>query len=76
MATYSFPQFKATITDPTITVGQVNDSIQEKTCSVYVFLETEKARFGVQFFGFQYAKTWEYSDIESFVQEEMKKHLI
>jgi hypothetical protein len=52
MATYKFPQFNVTITDPTVEVTNVIDNIGQKTCSASVLLTTATAEFGVQFDGF------------------------
>jgi hypothetical protein len=58
MATYKFSQFNVEITNPTVYVIGVVDSINEKTCSVNVVLTTDSATFGVNFSGFNYTETW------------------
>lgn len=58
MATYKFEQFNVEIVNPTVDVTNVNDSINQKTCSVDVLLTTDSANFGVNFSGFTYVDTW------------------
>ena len=60
MATYKFEQFNVEITNPTVTVVNVVDAINQKTCSVDVLLTTDSAEFGVNLQGFTYADTWTY----------------
>jgi hypothetical protein len=77
MATYKFPQFNVTITDPTVEVVNVTDNIGQKTCSASVLLTTDTAEFGVQFYGFTYVDSWEDSDIVDWVNKvEMPKYLV
>jgi hypothetical protein len=76
MATYSFPQFKVTITDPTVIVDKVNDSINSKTCNVDVILQTTSATFGVNLIGFTYVDTWEDSDIIAWVDVELQNYIV
>ena len=76
MATYKFSQFNVEITNPTILVVNVNDSINEKTCSVDIKLVTENAIFGVMLDGFTYEITWDDEDINNWVAIELKKYEI
>lgn len=77
MATYKFPQFNVEITNPAVTVTNVTDSINEKTCSVDVLLETDSASFGVNFQGFIYSNTWNDQDIIAWVNNiELPKYEI
>ena len=77
MATYKFPQFNVTITDPSVEVVNVTDNIGAKTCSASVLLTTDTAEFGVQFDGFTYVDSWEDSDIVDWVNKvELPKYLV
>jgi hypothetical protein len=67
MATYKFPQFNTEITDPTVTVTTVHDSIQEKVCSADVVLSVPDANFGVTFIGYTYTTDWNDQDIIDWV---------
>ena len=71
---YVFDQFKTQITNPTIRIAKVVDNIAEKTCSVEVLLSVDSASFGVTLDGFTYSDTWEDSDINTWVNNELKKY--
>lgn len=71
---YVFDQFKTQITDPTVRITKVLDNIAEKTCSVDVLLSVDAASFSVTLDGFTYADTWEDSDIDAWVNNELKKY--
>jgi len=73
---YRFEQFKTDIENPTVAVSSVTDNMNS-TCSVGVILTTPDVKmYGVTFDGFTYDVTWEDSDIEIFVTNEMKEHEI
>lgn len=77
MATYKFEQFNVQITNPTVEVINVTDSINQKTCSADVLLTTDTAQFGVTFQGFTYAETWDDQDIIDWVNNvELPKYSI
>lgn len=67
MATYKFEQFNVEIVNPTVDVTNVNDSINQKACSVDVLLTTDSANFGVTFSGFTYVDTWTDQEIIDWV---------
>jgi len=67
MATYKFEQFNVEIINPTVDVTNVNDSINQKTCSVDVLLTTDSINFGVNFSGFTYGDTWTDQEIIDWV---------
>ena len=74
MATYKFPQFSVEITDPTVTVLTVTDSIQVKECDVNVLLAVPNANFGVTFTGFTYVSDWNDIEIEAWVLVELQQY--
>lgn len=77
MATYKFEQFNVEITNPTVTVVNVADAINQKTCSVDVLLTTDSAEFGVSFSGFAYTDTWTDEEIILWVNDvELPKYEI
>ena len=77
MATYKFEQFNVEITNPTVTVVNVADAINQKTCSVDVLLTTDSAEFGVNLQGFTYADTWTDEEIILWVNDvELPKYEI
>jgi hypothetical protein len=51
------------------------DNIAEKTCSVDVLLSVDSASFSVTLDGFTYSDTWEDSDIDAWVNNELKKYV-
>lgn len=71
---YSFDQFKTKITDPIVRITKVVDNLAEKTCSVDVVLSVDSASFSVTLDGFTYSDTWEDSDIDAWVNNELKKY--
>ena len=73
--TYIFEQFKTEITNPTINIVAVNDSITSKTCNIEIVLSTESAKFGVVLNGFSYTSTWEDKDVLNWVNEELNKYI-
>jgi hypothetical protein len=72
--TYKFSQFNVEITNPTIVVVNVNDFINEKTCSVEIHLVTENAIFGVTLDGFTYVNDWSDSEVRAWVEIELQKY--
>ena len=72
--TYIFEQFKTEITNPTINIVAVNDSITSKTCNIEIVLSTESAKFGVVLNGFSYTSTWEDKDVLAWVNVELEKY--
>lgn len=74
MATYRFEQFNVEISNPSIEVVNVTDNLQSKTCSVGILLTTDSASFGVNLTGFVYSETWEDSDVEAWVSNELQKY--
>ena len=73
---YKFTQFSGTISNPTIEVVSVNDSILNKTCSVNVKLSNEGGEYGITLDGFTYTDTWEDADIESWIKSELSNYSI
>lgn len=72
--TYRFPQFKATIENPSIDIVHVTDNLSEKTCSVDILLTTDSANFGINLTGFNYLDSWEDKDIENWVSLELHNY--
>ena len=69
--TYKFPQFKVTITDPTIAINMnsIQDKAIDKLLSVDITLITDSATFGVTATDMPYSPTWEDEDVEGMVNE-------
>ena len=69
--TYKFPQFKVTITDPTIAINlnTILDKALDKLLSVDITLITDTATFGVTATDMPYSTTWNDEDIEDMVNE-------
>ena len=69
MATYIFPQFKVSITDPKIEVNMnsISDRAIDQLLSVDVILTTDTASFGVRAEDMPYKDTWEDSEIAGMV---------
>jgi hypothetical protein len=67
--TYSFPQFKVEIINPTLSVDldTIQDKAISKLLSVSLVLNTDSATFGVTAEDMPYTDTWEDSDIEGMV---------
>jgi hypothetical protein len=77
MKKYAFPQFKVEIVDPSITNIIIKDNISEKKCVVNcVLVDSSGSSFGVEIGTYKYKDTWNDSDILSFIESELKKHLI
>lgn len=72
--TYRFEQFNVEITNPVVNVVCVADNINAKTCSVDITLTTDTAEFGVNLQGFTYVETWDDTDIEAWVANELVKY--
>jgi len=70
---YKFPDFKVEIVNPTITVVNVSDKIQDKFCVVSILLVDEvETKFGFTFPNlFTYVDSWEDADIDEWVSKEL-----
>jgi hypothetical protein len=70
---YKFPDFKVEIVNPTITVVNVSDKIQDKFCVVSILLVDEvETKFGFTFPNlFTYVDSWEDTDIDAWVSKEL-----
>ncbi len=70
---YKFPDFKVEIVDPTITVVNVSDKIQDKFCVVSILLvDAIGTKFGFTFPNiFTYVDTWDDADIDAWVNKEL-----
>ena len=68
---YSFPQFKVTITNPTIAINMnsIQDKAIDKLLSVDITLITDTATFGVTATDMPYSPTWDDEDVEPMVNE-------
>ena len=73
---YKFPDFNIEIINPTITVVNVSDKIQDKFCVVSILLVDEvKTKFGFTFPElFTYVDTWEDSEINEWVSKELVQY--
>jgi hypothetical protein len=69
--TYKFPQFKVTITDPTIAINlnTIQDKAIDKLLSVDITLITDTATFGVTATDMPYSITWDDEDVAPMVNE-------
>jgi hypothetical protein len=69
--TYKFPQFKVTITDPTIAINMntIQDKAIDKLLSVDITLATDTATFGVTANDMPYSSTWDDDDVAPMVNE-------
>jgi hypothetical protein len=67
--TYSFPQFKVEITNPTIEVNlnSIGDKALDKLLSVDIKLNTDTSSFGLTALDMPYLDTWEDSDVQGMV---------
>jgi len=74
--TYKFPQFNVTITDPTIEVLNVNDSINTETCSVNVLLTVDLAQFSLTLDGFTYLSDWSDDEVRIWTFVELEKYAV
>jgi hypothetical protein len=72
--TYKFPQFNVTITDPTIEVLNVTDSINIQTCSVVVLLTVDLAQFSLSLDGFTYISDWSDDEVRIWTMVELSKY--
>lgn len=70
---YKFPDFKIEIVNPTVTVVNVSDKIQDKFCVVSILLVDEvESKFGFTFPElFTYEQTWDDSDINAWVSKQL-----
>lgn len=70
---YKFPDFKIEIVNPTVTVVNVSDKIQDKFCVVSILLVDEVgSKFGFTFPElFTYVDTWDDSDINAWVSKQL-----
>lgn len=70
---YKFPDFKVEIVNPTVTVVNVSDKIQDKFCVVSILLVDEVGtQFGFTFPNlFTYVDTWTDNDINAWVSKEL-----
>ena len=73
--TYTFPQFKVEIVDPTIEVNlnTIQDKAIDQLLSVDVLLTTDTAKFGVTANDMPYTDTWEDSEVEGMVAKWLKQ---
>lgn len=69
--TYKFPQFKVTITDPTIAINMntIQDKAIDKLLSVDITLITDTATFGVTATDMPYSPTWDDDDVAPMVNQ-------
>lgn len=69
--TYKFPQFKVTITDPTIAINlnTIQDKAIDKLLSVDITLITDSATFGVTATDMPYSPTWDDDDVAPMVNQ-------
>lgn len=69
--TYKFPQFKVTITDPTIAINMnsIQDKAIDKLLSVDITLATDTATFGVTATDMPYSPTWDDDDVAPMVNQ-------
>lgn len=69
--TYKFPQFKVTITDPTIAINMntIQDKAIDKLLSVDITLATDTATFGVTATDMPYNPTWNDDDVAPMVNQ-------
>ena len=70
---YKFPDFKVEIVNPTITLVNVSDKIQDKFCVVSILLVDEvETKFGFTFPNlFTYVDTWTDADIDAWVDKQL-----
>jgi hypothetical protein len=75
---YKFPDFKVEIINPTITVVNVSDKIQDKFCVVSILLVDQVGtKFGFTFPDlFTYVDTWEDDDIDAWVSKQLVKYQV
>lgn len=70
---YKFPDFKVEIVNPTVTVVNVSDKIQDKYCVVSILLVDEVGtKFGFTFPElFTYVDTWDDNEINAWVSKQL-----
>lgn len=70
---YKFPDFKVEIVNPTVTVVNVSDKIQDKFCVVSILLVDQVGtQFGFTFPElFTYEQTWDDSEINAWVSKQL-----
>ncbi len=70
---YKFPDFKLEIVNPTVTVVNVSDKIQDKFCVVSILLVDEVGtQFGFTFPElFTYEQTWDDNEIDAWVSKQL-----
>lgn len=75
---YKFPDFKVEIINPTVTVVNVSDKIQDKFCVVSILLVDEVGtKFGFTFPNlFTYVNTWDDNEIEAWVDNELVQYQV
>lgn len=73
---YKFPDFKVEIINPTITVVNVSDKIQDKFCVVSILLvDPVGTKFGFTFPElFTYVDSWEDDDIDAWVNKQLVQY--
>ena len=73
--TYKFPEFKVTITNPTIAINMntILDKAIDKLLSVDITLITDTATFGVTATDMPYVTTWDDEDVKPMVNEWLKQ---
>lgn len=67
-----------TIINPIIEIKRVSDDLFTKTCAVELIftIDGHIINYSRQIYGFTYTDTWEDSDIESWVSEELESYKI
>ena len=70
---YKFPDFKIEIVNPTVTVVNVSDKIQDKFCVVSILLVDQVGtQFGFTFPElFTYEQTWDDNEINAWVSKQL-----
>lgn len=70
---YKFPDFKIEIVNPTVTVVNVSDKIQDKFCMVSILLVDQVGtQFGFTFPElFTYVDTWDDNEINAWVSKQL-----
>lgn len=76
MITYKFPQFKAEIVNPTVTVNMrtLRDNAVDNLLTADVLLETETAKFGVTLEDMPYEDNWYNEDVLPMCLEKLKEY--
>jgi hypothetical protein len=77
MIKYSFPQFKTVVVNPTVSNIKVNDNISLKECLIScTLIDPSGSMFGISLPTFHYDDTWTDSDIEEYINSELKKVIV